>query len=181
MFPIILCVFFVIYVYACDNPYIKTRIYLGDRITGTLVMTVDGKKYQPIEATIQYENDKLQKLNYDGDGNFKIKGGMYGFYHIVFKIENDKLYELTGDEIFLGNNSKTNFNILYFNTNWWHIKKVIINADLLKENNDWVMKCKTICTTSSEYSNVPLESIIEKTYNYDEVIQKEGIDIGIDL
>ena len=43
-------------VLALNNPYIKTQVYTDDRITGIFTMTVDGKPYEPLDKTLEYES-----------------------------------------------------------------------------------------------------------------------------
>ena len=161
--------------FAINSPYIKTRIYIGDRITGFFAMSVDGKPYEPVDKTLEYENTGTQRLSTDIDG-FKIKGGKYGMYNIGFILENKELYKLTNDDVFLTYPDKTNLCFRYLNTNWWHITNMNLTADLTKENGEWKLNVKAVYTESPE-DGLHKAKIVEKTFDYSDVAEKGNADI----
>ncbi|MDD2269807.1 MAG: hypothetical protein PHY15_09755 [Eubacteriales bacterium] len=60
-----------------NKPFIKVRLYRGDRISVTFNMSVNNQEYDPMEASVEYENNGTSRLTQDGK-NFSIKGGEYG-------------------------------------------------------------------------------------------------------
>lgn len=155
-------------------PYLKNRIYMSDRITGTFSMTVTGKPYNPTDETLEYESKGMQRLKNDGVGNFSIKGGKYGGYKIGFTLENEEIYELTQDSIFLSYASDPALTFFYINVNWWHIMEMTLTADMVFSDNQWVINCKAIYKESTE-SGAFIKNTVEKSFTYDEVISGNGI------
>jgi len=154
-------------------PYLKNRIYAGDRITGTFSMTVEGKAYSPTDETLEYENTGTQRLKNDGAGNFSIKGGQYGGYKLGFILENDRLFELTQDPVFTFYDSNPTLTFFYINANWWHVTEMILAADMRLSDGQWIVDCKVVYKESTESDGFKDETV-EKSFSYDEIITGNG-------
>ena len=152
---------------------LKYRFYSGDRITGTFVMTVNGADYDPVEEILEYENEGTQRLHNDNSG-FSIKGGEYGSYKISFLLDNKELYRLTEDVIFDAYTSNPVLTYQYINTNWWHITEMALTAELDLVNDEWVVTAKVVYREPLE-SGITWETMVEKSFTYDEIMQGEGI------
>ena len=126
-FVLVICTFNYKWIYYCFYPF--------DRITGEYDIAVNGKEVNAIDEYYEYENGGKIRLENDTE-NFKIKGGKYGRYEIGFVLSGDVLYKLTNDEKFKGNEN-IDLSIVYFNTNSWHISKLDIEIDILKDNEEW--------------------------------------------
>jgi len=126
---------FVLVICAFNYKWLYYHFYPFARITGEYDITVNGKEINAIDEYYEYENDGKIRLDNDTE-NFKIKGGKYGRYEIGFVLNEDTLYKLTNDEKFKGNGN-IDLSIAYFNTNSWHISKLDIEIDILKDNEEW--------------------------------------------
>lgn len=157
-----------------QTPFIKTRLYFGDRITGSLSMTVAGKPYNPAEETLEYENQGTQRLKDDSAGNFSIKGGKYGGYKIGYILENKELYKLTQDAKFESYESDQTLTFLYINANWWHVTEMTLTADMVLLGDQWVINCTVVYKESTEGGSYT-ENTVQKSFTYDEVIAGNGI------
>ena len=157
----------------CNLNFIKTRFYFGDRITGTFSMTVDGKEYDPIEEMLEYENEGTQRLTTSISG-FSIKGGSYGSYKIGFLLDNKELYKLTGDEKFNLYTTNSLLTFQYINTNWWHITKMTLTAEMSLVDGEWIISTKVVYSEPLENGEVS-ESTVEKVFKYDEIISGNGV------
>ena len=155
--------------------YLKTRLYFGDRITGTFVLTVGEEKYIPTEQLLEYENEVTQKLNLDAMSSFSIKGGKYGSYKIGFLLDNEELYRLTGDEIFRSYETNPTLIFQYINTNWWHITEISLSAEMVMIDGEWVVNTKVVYSESNENRGISEYSPIEKSVLYSELMSKNGI------
>ena len=114
-----------------------TRLYFGNRVEGTYEVTVEGKKVEV--DSVSYTLDGFDaKYKYDKE-TFSTKEGYYGLHKIGFNIANKKLYALTGDKSFI-NANETTIVIDYFNTNWWHIIKLDVKINMIKENGEWLFE-----------------------------------------
>ena len=155
--------------------YIKTRLYSGDRITGTFVMTVDGKEYNPVEESLEYENSGKQRLASDGLSSFSIKGGEYGCYKIGFLLDNEELYKLTGDESFQSYETNQWLIFEYINTNWWHITKMTLSAEMVLKDGEWIIYTKVIYAEKRENGDDSEYKPIEESFSYSEIMSGDGI------
>jgi len=158
-----------------SNNYLKTRIYFGDRITGTFVIQVVGKEYQPVEKYFEYESSEKAKLPIDGLPYFFIKGGKYGPYIIEFSLNNEALYWLTGDDSFLSYETNSTLVFRYFNANWWHITELILSAEIVMQDGEWIVHTKVFCRESNEsggYSDHPPN---EKSFKYSDITSDDNI------
>ncbi len=74
-------------------PHIYYRCYLGDRITGTVTVTVDGEPYSLKTGSITPYDDsaiwKKPRVNYlrDGSARVRIHAGRYGMYGFYLTID----------------------------------------------------------------------------------------------
>ncbi|MFV0341827.1 MAG: hypothetical protein ACK5JH_02895 [Anaerocolumna sp.] len=152
---------------------LKNRFYLKDRITGTFTMTVYGKDYDPVDEILEYENEGTKQLNIVGS-NFSIKGGKYGSYKISFSLDNEELFQLTGDELFAHYTSNPTLTYQYINTNWWNVTKMKLSADMTLVNGNWVINMKTVYSETLE-DGIYSEHTITKTFTYDEIMNGNGI------
>lgn len=147
----------------------KNRIYFGDRITGTFTMTVAGNEYDPVEPMLEYENEGTQRLTSSGS-DFSIKGGKYGAYKIGFVLDNKELYKLTEDKQFDTYTSNPSLTFLYFNTNWWHVTKMTLTAEMKLINGEWMINTKVVYSEDGGVS----EGIVEETFSYNEIMSGNG-------
>lgn len=155
------------FVYVQSKPYLRVRLYLGDRITGTFSMAIEGNKYVPVNKTIKFEGKKSPLLT-DGD-NFRFRGGNYGIYEIESLIENKALFKATNDPIFLKYGDKTQYTISYYNTDWWHITNIKVNADIIKDKNgEWIINTKVHYGIQWEDGSLK-EFNVAKSYRYAEI------------
>ena len=161
-------------------PFLKVRLYSGDRITGTLNMTVNDITYNPSEEFFEFYSDGTQKLN-ESDGHFTIKGGEYGAYHIGFYIENNVIADITKDAVFYDLPESTPLIYTYFNANWWHITELELDADLVKENDEWILKVKAEYTEQQEDGSAPVKHIREESFDYIEASNSGDISIYFGL
>lgn len=114
-----------------------TRFYTGNRVEGVYSITVEGKELK-IQQFNYMLNDCDIEYKFDEEG-FSTKIGEYGVHKIRFIIDNDQLYEITGDEAF-HDGGFTEVGIDYFNTNNWHIFKLDINLNITKTADGWVVE-----------------------------------------
>lgn len=158
-----------------NNPYFKVCLYQKDRITGSFAMTVNGNEYNPIKESLEYENNGTQRLNENGKGDFSIKGGKYGLYKIAFYINNSELAELTNDKMFEMLPKSTPIIFAYFNKNWWNITVINLNAELIYENDEWVLKLRVNYTELNEDGSKPTEMYQKLKVNYFDEVKKGKI------
>ena len=143
-------ILFMAVLFLLRSPYPnKYRFYSGDRFTGTFTMTVNGTEYDPVDEILEYENTGTQRLHTDSSG-FSIKGGNYGSYKISFLLDNKELYRLTGDAIFETYTTNPILTYQYINTNWWHVTKMTLTAEMVMENDEWVVNEKSYIANRSK-------------------------------
>lgn len=89
------------------------RLYLGDRITGTLTVTVDGEAYELDSKQF----DGLTGFDTRGDGSaeLKIHGGEYGGYPIALHLPFDAVSEIQ---------------LRCYQANWWDVAKFDLHMDI---------------------------------------------------
>ena len=154
-------VFIVVIILSQTIPFIKNRIYFGDRIIGTINMTVDGKQFVPSGILVQEENDSPYKVTLDKSTKFSIKGGMYGGYKISFVLNNNELSELTGNTAFKSDTDSTSLNFTYVNTNWWHITDINFTVQIVLVEDEWVVNCKVTYKESLEEGGFSEKTIVK--------------------
>jgi hypothetical protein len=152
---------------------VKYRFYSGDRITGTFNIKVNGVDYNPIEEMLEYDNEKTQRLT-NGYSGFSIKGGAYGSYKISFSLDNKELYSMTGDSFFMSYTSNPILTYQYINTNWWHVTKMTLTAEIVLVNDEWIVNTKIVYSEPLENGTIS-EHTLEKSFTYDEIMQNKGI------
>ncbi len=153
------------YYYINNKNYLHSLFYLDDRITGTIFVSVEGKEYSHMKKSIEYENngtERLQTVNASKGQSFTIEGGEYGLYKLTFSLENKDLYEITGESFFDEIKKPTPINILFFNTNNWHVVDLTIFIELNKIEEDWII---TTSVTEEYLGEIPLPTHLE-TFNY---------------
>jgi hypothetical protein len=126
---LIISVILIAFAFTLSNHYYKDRSYSGDRITGTFIMTVSGKEYNPVEKMLYFHDKDTQRLSTSGS-SFSIKGGEYGPYEIIFLLDNKELYKLTGDIQFDLYTKNPQLTFRYFNSNWWRITRMELSAEI---------------------------------------------------
>jgi hypothetical protein len=151
---------------------LKYRSYSGDRITGTFAIAVDGREYIPDVQMFEFENKGTQRLHIDIAG-FSIKGGEYGPYKISFKLENKELYNLTGDSYFSSLTSDPILTYQYLNSNWWNVTEMQLTAEIIYENEEWVVYTKVVYREPSEIGII-IENTVEKSFTYEELVRGHG-------
>jgi len=167
-------ILFMAVLFLLRSPYPnKYRFYSGDRFTGTFTMTVNGTEYDPVDEILEYENTGTQRLHTDSSG-FSIKGGNYGSYKISFLLDNKELYRLTGDAIFETYTTNPILTYQYINTNWWHVTKMTLTAEMVMENDEWVVNVKIVYSEPLESGTIS-ETTVEKTITYTDIMQGKGI------
>ena len=151
---------------------LRYYFHLGDRITGTLDITVSGISYVPEIQMVEFENQGAQRLHVDMSG-FSIKGGEYGPYKISFVLENEMLFRLTGDMIFETYEANPILTFQYFNTNWWHVTEMTLIAEIILVDDDWVVYTKVVYREPRESGHIS-EYIVDKTFTYEELVLGKG-------
>ncbi|MCL2152012.1 MAG: hypothetical protein FWH57_03475 [Oscillospiraceae bacterium] len=152
----------------------KYRFYSGDRITGTFTMTVAGDEYDPVEEILEYENTGTQRLKTTSIDGFSIKGGKYGSYKISFMLDNKELYRLTGDAFFEKQTSNPILTFQYINTNWWHVTNMTLTAEMIEENDEWVVNVEVVYSEPLKSGDI-VDYYAEKSFTYAEIMQGFGI------
>jgi len=171
---ITICIGLVLLVIAAGTlPDVRNLIYRGDRIIGTFTMTVAGNEYDPVDEMLEFENEGTQRLASSG-ADFSIKGGKYGSYKISFVLDNKELYKLTGDKQFDMYTSNPLLTFQYVNTNWRHVTKMRLSAEMDSINGEWVVNTKVVYSEHLEDESVS-ENIVKKSFNYSGVMLGNGI------
>ena len=154
----------------------KYFFYLSDRITGTITVSVDGKEYVPVEGILN-DNSGTHRLLLS-DSKFSLKGGNYGVYKISFELDNEELFKVTGEECFKTYTSNPFLTFKYFNTNWWHVTKMTLTAEIVLVNDEWVVNVKVVYSNPSENGSVS-EYAVEEILSYDDIVAGSEICFGI--
>ena len=170
VFSIIVFIFIIVVAAIINIDYLKPRLYSGDRITGTIIIAVNGEKYYPNVETFEYENNGTQRLSYDGTSNFSIPGGKYGSYRIGFELDNKELYRLTKDVLFLSYETDPMLFFQYINTNWWHVTNMELSVEMENHNGEWILNTKVYYQENSEDGTESNYPPTEKTISYSDVI-----------
>lgn len=142
----------ILYLYGVFS-FIHVRIYGGDRITGQIYVTVDGKEYIPPTASAYYNNSAVSikteedelpvnKVLSDSSGSaklltvktFAVKGGEEGAYTIDFRLDKDELYDLTGAEYFKKLKDDIIVHFKYNNKKWYYITELKFNLTITADN-----------------------------------------------
>ncbi|PWM43840.1 MAG: hypothetical protein DBX47_06470 [Clostridiales bacterium] len=177
---VIICVVIITTIIVVNIPYFRVRLYTADRITGTFSMNIEGVDYKPLKESFEFDGACIKKTN-DNNGYFSLKGGKYGAYNIGFYIENNILAGITKDESFNSLTDSTLLLFTYINSNWWNITEINLNADLVQENNQWILKIKVDYREQQEDGSAPLRHTYETTFNYIETAKKEEINVYFGL
>lgn len=143
----------ILYLYGVFS-FIHVRIYSGDRITGQIYVTVDGKEYVPPTASAYFNNSAVsikseeselpirQVLSDTSEKSskllpvkiFAVKGGEEGTYTIDFRLDKDELYELTGAECFKKLKDDLIIHFKYNNKKWYYISELKLNLSITTDN-----------------------------------------------
>lgn len=155
-------------------PFVKARLYFGDRITGTFNISVNGVEYIPADTSWQFDNGSEQELN-GGAESFSIKGGEYGTYNIIFTLDNSKLAELTGGEVFSKLPENTRLVCTYVNDNRQNITSMNLTADLSQKDGRWVLKIKA--QYSKNIDGNTIDDVFETQADYIQSAQNGEIQV----
>lgn len=120
------------------------RLYPGDRITGTLTVTVDGEAYAP--GSEQF--DGLTGFDAHGDGSaaLKIHGGEYGAYPIALHLPFDAVSEIQ---------------LRCYQANWWDVAKFDLHMDI--QTDAQTVTVTGIYSTVGEDDYKRIEDVINDT------------------
>jgi hypothetical protein len=144
----------ILYLYGVFS-FIGVRIYSGDRITGQIYITVDGKEYLPLTAEALYNDNTISitteesaspvsevisgKTNKSKEllpvNTFAIKGEEEGIYTISYKLDKDKLYELTQADCFKNLKDDLIVHFKYNNKKWYYITTIKLNLTIKTDDN----------------------------------------------
>lgn len=111
------------------------RVYPFDRFTVNYNISYNGEEVSCAEKYYRFEDSRKNVRN-AGKHRFKIHGGDYGEYEIGLVVDNETLYGMTEDDIFL-TFEDFEFKIVYFNANSWHITDIDINIEIVNKNGEW--------------------------------------------
>lgn len=161
-------------IYFFNTPYMKIRMFNGDRITGNFNMLVNNLEYDPMETSVEFENNGTSRLSTSGN-YFSIKGGNYGLYKIVFYLENGVFADITNDNSFKNYPNNTPLQFSYINANNWNISNIDIKASLEKENDEW----KLIVDISYKYLTEDYKTYktekINKCFIYKDIVNSGAV------
>ncbi|MBQ5995514.1 MAG: hypothetical protein IJL63_06640 [Clostridia bacterium] len=160
-------------------PRLRARLYTGDRIKGTVKLTVDGEEFPVMsEAVYTYEGENERKLSLDGQ-NFGIRGKGYGVYDLCFKIDNKALAEKTGDKRLLYLEPESELHFVYICTDNLNRAELELSAEIYLDGN--VRKIKLVSDygifTPSGKDDIYSEAVEEYNYIYDNGYL--GVDFGM--
>lgn len=157
-----------------NMPFIKVRLYRGDRISGTFNMSVNNQEYDPMEASVEYENNGTSRLTQDGK-NFSIKGGEYGLYDITVYLDNGVIADIADDNSFKSYPENTSLSFLYLNANNWNISNIDINVKLEKEENEWKLIINISFKYLAEDYKTYITENINKVFTYEDVVNTGAV------
>ena len=166
-----------------NNPYIRNRLYFGDRIKGDVAVTLYGSnlplvRYLPMNY--QRNNDKFKTTKSVDHGDrvyhFSIKGDSYGAYYINFDLINEKLIDMTDGPSqpsipVEGKTTKVSF--AFVKSNWAIVVYLSVRVDLVYENGKWLAKI-TLSRKYTDDENKKINDTIHETVN---LSNGEAIDI----
>ena len=133
-------------------PSLYYRMYLGDRITGTVTVSVDGEpyalQYRSVSADQSNPIGGIPRIRLNGDGSARImlRAGEYGGYGFL----------LTVDSV------EAPLHICAYQYNWWNVVRFDLHvsvdiaaqtvtlessAQTLRDNGKW--RTETVCETFS--------------------------------
>lgn len=153
IFVILLAVVFILSAICFLYKPIYYRLYFGDRIKGTVSVSVDGKAYQLQPKEIQGSDE----LNLTDNGNIaklSIHGGEYGGYPICVYID-------TADMDALG------FEINCFQHNWWNVTEFKLNIEIDTKQNiiSYSGDYTTIADSGKKcYDKIEMQQSIDEEY-----------------
>ena len=128
---LILAIIVFLIICAFNYQWIYYRFYPFDRITGEYEISVNDQNINTAEEYYEYEFGEKIRLKNDTE-NFKIKGGVYGNCKIGFVLNDETLYQLTGDEKFR-EYGDIDLSINYFNKNLLNISEIDIEINIIEE------------------------------------------------
>lgn len=146
-------------------PFIKTRLYSGNRITGHVELIINGVNMSVNSSKIiTPDDDKNSELKIE-DGAFSIKGGEYGKYIFSFEVDDETIRKAFNHDISLNTDLIKNIEFTYFSSNWWNITDMVLTIEINEKGNELVMDLKAeYCEQSDNYKKNP-EDKIEKSYS----------------
>ncbi len=129
------------------------RLYFGDRIKGTVSVSVDGKAYQLQPKEIQ-GSDELKLTDNGNIAELSIHGGENGGYPICVYLD-------TADMDALG------FEINCFQHNWWNVTEFKLNIEIDTKQNSisYSGDYTTIADSGKKcYNKIEMQQSIDEEY-----------------
>ena len=161
-------------IYLINIPFIKVRMFSGDRITGSFNMSVNNIEYDPVEASVKYEKSGTYRLTQNGN-DFSIKGGEYGRYDIVFYLENRIFFDITDDNSFNNYPEQTPLCFSYINAPNWNIADIYIKVSLEKEGDDWNLVVNILHKYLTEDYKTYATEYIDNVFIYKDIINTGAV------
>ncbi|MBE6836102.1 MAG: hypothetical protein E7515_07650 [Ruminococcaceae bacterium] len=144
-------------------PFIKTRLYLKDRIKGHVEILINGTQYSIDSLKYTTPTDKEETELSIENGEFSIKGGEYGEYEFSFSIDND-IIRNHFDNISFNALPKTVLSFVYLNSNWWNITDMFFTIDIREKDGEPIVNLSVEYDESSETYQKNETETTEKNY-----------------
>lgn len=137
------------------------RVYPFNRFTVEYNISCEGNQVECIERYCVTDWDKRIIKGKD-DGKFKVRGGVYGNYDFIFVVDNETLYNITEDKVFLDSND-INLKTTYQNFNEWHITKISVDVEIIRIDGEWYAVYQKSVTEPQ--SDMTSKTVTEKSEN----------------
>ena len=165
----------IIIIYAI--PSLRSVFYFGDRFTGKVTATVNGKDFALSDnASVIFDNEEGEKLKLNGS-KFSVKGGKYGAYDFCFHIDNAALATALGDNRLQQLPGTTEVHFVYINLDKKNTADMELNVNIYSEGKVLKAKLTADYGINAKGSGTPVfsESTAEFNYIY------ENSDLAIDF
>ena len=131
--------------------FFGVRLYKGDRITGEMTITLNGKECFPTSANAFFDDSELT-VTLD-KSSFALKGGEQGLYVIDFILDRQYLYQLTGERCFAEMTDDLRIVLKYPNKKWYYITEMEISVTLVYDGDglDCVINADYIADNAERY------------------------------
>lgn len=137
------------------------RVYPFNRFTVEYNISCEGNQVECIERYCVTDWDEIIIKGKD-DCKFKVRGGVYGNYDFVFVVDNETLYNITKDKVFLDSND-INLKTTYQNFNEWHITKISVDIEIIRIDGEWYAVYQKSVTEPQ--SDMTSKTVTEKSEN----------------
>ena len=150
-------------------PYIKTRMYFKNRITGHINILINGVETELSMIKYITPDSSDENTLVINNGIFELKGGEYGQYEFIITISNDVFYSKSEKATSINTASDTVIKFNYINSNWWNITDMFLKIEMNENDGDRILTLSATYAEASETYKESTMKTVENNYYMNEI------------